>query len=104
MFVAERGVNTQFVCANVCMKDMKTFFRQEDMFFRQEDMKTCFLDKIFELCAKAHCELFCFELIGRIQPIQNSDWQGFNKNIHPQFGCAFRASLEKHNRKKQRKT
>lgn len=26
MFVAERGVNTQFVCANVCMIDMKTFF------------------------------------------------------------------------------
>ena len=39
MFVAERGVNTQFDCANVCMIDMKTFF------FRQEDMKTCFLDK-----------------------------------------------------------
>ena len=49
MLVAERGVNTQFVCANVCMtghEDM--FFRQEDMktcFFRQEDMKTFFLDK-----------------------------------------------------------
>ena len=38
MFVAERSANTQFSCANVCMKDMKTFFRQEDM-------KTCFLDK-----------------------------------------------------------
>ena len=41
---AKRGVNTQFGCANVCMKDMKTFFRHGDMFFRQEDMKTCFLD------------------------------------------------------------
>ena len=36
MFVAERGVNTQFDCANVCMTG------HEDMFFRQEDMKTCF--------------------------------------------------------------
>ena len=36
MFVAERGVNTQFDCANVCMAG------HEDMFFRQEDMKTCF--------------------------------------------------------------
>lgn len=25
----------------------------------------------FELCAKAHFKLFSFELIGRIQPIQN---------------------------------
>ena len=32
MFVAERGVNIQYDCANVCMKDMKTcFFRQEDI-------------------------------------------------------------------------
>ena len=31
MFVAERSANTQFDCANVCMKDMKTFFRQEDI-------------------------------------------------------------------------
>ena len=38
MLVSEWDVNKQFVCANVCMKDMKTFFRQEDM-------KTCFLDK-----------------------------------------------------------
>ena len=30
---AKRGVNTQFDCANVCMK------RHEDMFFRQEDIK-----------------------------------------------------------------
>ena len=29
---AKRGVNTQFDCANVCTKDMKTcFFRQEDI-------------------------------------------------------------------------
>ncbi len=42
------------------------------MFFRHEDMRYMFLDKIFELCAKAHCELFSFELVGRIQPIQNS--------------------------------
>ena len=47
MLVSECGVKKLFVCANVCMKDMKTFFRQKDMktFFRQEDMKTCFLDK-----------------------------------------------------------
>ena len=39
MSVSEWDVNIRFVCANVCMKDMKTFFRHEDMFFRQEDMK-----------------------------------------------------------------
>lgn len=36
---AKRGVNTQFDCANVCMKDMKTCF------FRQEDMKTFISNK-----------------------------------------------------------
>ena len=42
MLVSVWDVNIRFVCANVCMKDMKTFFRHGDMFFRQEDMKTCF--------------------------------------------------------------
>lgn len=35
---AKRGVNTQFDCANVCMKDMKTCFFL--------DMKTCISKKM----------------------------------------------------------
>lgn len=45
MFVAELSANTQFGCANVCMKDMKTFFRHGDM-------KTCFLDKNLSFIGK----------------------------------------------------
>ena len=31
MLVSEWDVNIQFDCANVCMKDMKTFFRHGDI-------------------------------------------------------------------------
>ena len=45
MLVSEWDVKKLFVCANVCMKDMKTFFRQEDM-------ETCFLDKNLSFVGK----------------------------------------------------